>query len=237
MRNLAAVFAAALAKSRPTGANPLGDVLSPEERTHFVRSILGLSAARGFATIPLIDFFGATGLPTEAVYDRANRALLYDLVHDHWDSRLMATANPGPQMAETDGNPADEGPVTPTGSVRDALFDLAMNRFEAMEETRQGAISLLDWPLRSLSGPPVMAGTALRTARRLFFLAGQDSLPADPRHAALAIVLWRGERAWRADESGDFARLMARLDGDLRRLEDLARRMARFTRPGSTKRA
>lgn len=233
MRNIAAAFAASLAKSRPLAANPLGALLSPGERALFVRNILELSAARGFGTVPVIEFFATTGLPAEDIYDRARRASLYDLVQDHWDSRLVAPgASVSAELApeKSDGDPSEKSFAVQSTALRDVFFDLAMNRFEAMEEQRKGALSLLNWPLRNLAGPPIMAGAALRTARRLFFLAGQDSLPADPRHAAVAVVLWRAEQAWRGDESGDFARLMARLDGDLRQIEDLARRVRRFGR-------
>lgn len=231
MRTLAAAFAASLAKSRPLlgiplGENPLTPLFPAEERAQFVQNVLDLSATRSFGTIPLIELFGSIGLPAEAIYDRARRATVYDLVHDYWDARMGAAIPPSPSPLPSPQDTAATLP--PPTSIRDAVFDLAMNRFEAMEERRRGAISLLDWPRRSLAGPPVMAHAALRTARRLLFLAGLESVPADPRHAALAIVLWRAEHAWRADESGDFARLMARLDGDLRQIEDIARRVTTF---------
>jgi len=168
----------------------------------------------------------------------AHAALAYAAEHP-WRAVSMA------RLAEIAGRPAaDFHPAAPMDAVeaieaefdrriaatvseespRERLFDLAMQRFEAMEPHR-AALDAIE-----RSDPLVrMAVTALavRSARWILGLAGLATQPGDLlRVGPMALILQRARAAWRKDTAGDFARTMVSLDRDLRQAEQAEMQLA-----------
>jgi AcrR family transcriptional regulator len=110
------------------------------------------------------------------------------------------------------------------GSVRDRLFDLLMQRFDFLQDHREGVRALL----RSLPYDPLTAAllacSTTRSMRWMLQGAGVDA--TGPRgdlqtHGLLAVWLW-AVRAWEKDESEDLSGTMAAVDSGLQRAEGLA---------------
>ena len=120
-----------------------------------------------------------------------------------------------------------EGPAG-GDTPRERLFDVIMLRFEAMEDHRAGALSLMRDRERTPRLLLQMPGHRAASAHWALASAGLDDdsgAPLGLKVAALAFVIARTERAWRKDEHGDFALTMAALDKSLRAAEE---RMERF---------
>ena len=110
------------------------------------------------------------------------------------------------------------------GPVRDRLFDLLMNRFEAMKPHRAGIMALL----RSLPADPMTALYLTYSTRRSMTWMLQAA--GDPAHGLrgalrlkglLAVWAWT-MRAFEGDESEDLSATMAALDKALGRAHEAA---------------
>lgn len=102
---------------------------------------------------------------------------------------------------------------------RERLFDMAMRRFDALQEHRDGVLALM----RALPREPATAALLYAaTLRSMFWLLDAAGVPTDGvtgqlrGHGLLAIWL-RGLRAWRGDESADLSTTMATVDKALDR--------------------
>jgi hypothetical protein len=127
-----------------------------------------------------------------------------------------------------------EGPAG-GDSPRERLFDVIMLRFEAMEDYRAGAISLMrdrDRTPRLLLRLPQHRAASAHWALASAGLDDDSGAPLGLKVAAIAFVIDRTERAWRKDTNGDFALTMAALDKALRAAEE---RMLRFRKYMPTK--
>ncbi len=106
-------------------------------------------------------------------------------------------------------------------SARDRLFDVAMTWFDVLAP-RKAAMralyrGLLEDPLAVLTE----RGALLESAAWLMTLAEADGVSAlSLRAAGFAAILARAVAVW-LDDDASLARTMARLDGDLRRGENL----------------
>jgi hypothetical protein len=166
---------------------------------------LTLSAIAAEAGLSLSDFYGLT---------RDDLANAFDL---HFDRAMSA-----------------EGPAG-GDSPRERLFDVIMLRFEAMEDYRAGALSLMrdrDRTPRLLLRLPQHRAASAHWALASAGLDDDSGAPLGLKVAAIAFVIDRTERAWRKDANGDFALTMAALDKSLRAAEE---RMLRFRKYIPTK--
>lgn len=113
-----------------------------------------------------------------------------------------------------------------SGNGRDRLFDLLMDRFEALNENRAGTIALLDGLRRD---PAVAIGMLPRLAASMKRIQAAAGLPEDgfagtKAGLGLTALYLRVLHVWTHDDSEDLSQTMAALDkalGKLGRAVDL----------------
>lgn len=115
---------------------------------------------------------------------------------------------------------------------RERLFDTIMRRFELFEEHRAGVLSLMKARDKAPRRLAALLVARSKSAQWALACAGLDDGRQSERAARQLGVAWviaKTERAWRADESGDFARTMATLDAELASAEERLQQLARLT--------
>jgi ubiquinone biosynthesis protein COQ9 len=178
-------------------------------KEHLVESALDLAAREGWQNLTL------GGLA------KANKITLAAL-HEHFEDKGDILAALGrmidKQVLETAGEP------DPEISPRDRLFDLLMERYEALNAYRPGLVSVLESfksdPKQVFIGLPHLC----KSMNWMLEAAGQDANGWDGalRLAGLTGIYIKNLRVWAGDESADLAKVMAALDKDLSRAESLA---------------
>ncbi|HTQ12267.1 MAG TPA: hypothetical protein VMH86_00220 [Rhizomicrobium sp.] len=109
----------------------------------------------------------------------------------------------------------------PKSPARDRVFDAAMTWFEVSGARKQAMRTLHDGLKRDPLTLVAAREDIVRAAGWLLTLAEADTGPAIPLRAlALAAAMARAFPVW-LDDGKDLAKTMARLDGDLRRMERL----------------
>ncbi|MCZ4299210.1 TetR/AcrR family transcriptional regulator [Henriciella marina] len=118
-----------------------------------------------------------------------------------------------------------EGSTNEDETPRTRLFDVIMMRFDRMEEHREAMLSLIEWrqtqPARLLNLIAARHTTA-SWALSCSGLDGSGDFPKPIRTTAIAWALAQAEIAWRKEDSADMSRTMAKLDGELRKMEERA---------------
>ena len=172
-----------------------------------VRTALKLAADTPWSELTLARIADEAGIPLEQFHGIADKDTIADAVERYFDKAMS------------------EGSFDVDETPRTRLFDVIMMRFEAMEEYRPGLLSLMKWrqtqPLRVLN----LVSARQASAEWALVCSGLDSsegLPKPVRTAAIAWAIAQAERAWRKEDSADLSRTMARLDGELRRMEERA---------------
>lgn len=114
---------------------------------------------------------------------------------------------------------------------RDRVFELMMNRFEAMAPVRKGMLRLMK---DARCDPALLAHTACRLDRSMAWLQDAAGLTGrgrasplcrlrrDVQRRMLGAVYVRTLTVWASDDSTDLAKTMAALDKQLRRIAGLA---------------
>jgi ubiquinone biosynthesis protein COQ9 len=107
----------------------------------------------------------------------------------------------------------------PSGSPRERLFDIVMNRFEALQAHRDGVLALLSVLRTDPATSMLLYGATLRSMKWLLEGAG---VPASGISGALRVhgllALWLyALRAWEQDDSPDLSGTMAAVDRGLDR--------------------
>jgi hypothetical protein len=188
-------------------------------REALAKAALSVAEARGWRGVTLFDLAEAARRPVTDFYG-ATLSDAVDCVEEAFDRAV------GEGMSAVDQSQP----------LRDRLFDLIMQRFEAMEPHRAAVLAM------EPTGDPValagLHGRHVRLARWIMALAGLDGegVPGKARAQGLAVIIGQARSAWRQDDAGDFARTMAALDKALRRAEETFGRFAGFdepARPGS----
>ena len=130
-------------------------------------------------------------------------------------------------------------PVDETESLRERLFDIAMLRFERMEDHRTGVMAWQDSWMRHPVRRALAAKFRVKSARWILTIAGEDANALSKAKAlVLSGILFRAEQAWRKEDSPDFTRTMAQLDRDLRDVDGWVERLTNFSfRPAGKKKA
>ena len=109
-------------------------------------------------------------------------------------------------------------------SPRDRLFDVLMERYDVINEFRPGLLSILDSfkldPKEALISLPYLC-------KSMSWMMETASLHTNGWRGAVQIagltaIYIKGLRAWKHDDSSDLAKVMASLDRDLGRAENLA---------------
>ena len=183
---------------------------------HLIDTALRLAAEQGWARLSYGEIAAEAKVPLSKAYPV-------------FSSKAAILAG---FSAMIDAKVLDELEEDEEGDARDRIFDVLMNRFEALQPYRLGLGNIL----LDLSRDPCAAACAATGLRRSMALmleaAGLSSsgLKGLLRVKGLAAIYLATLRVWLRDDSLDMAKTMAALDGYLRRVEGLLRRARR--RPG-----
>ena len=170
-----------------------------------VIAALELAGETGWPAVTLAAIAQRAGLELGEFHGVADKTAIAHAVEHHFDA-VMSRAQPDEQ-----------------DTARERLFDVLMNRFEAMEPYRAGLVSLSQWRERHPAELARMLAERRTTARWALVSAGLDDsegLPAGLKATNLAWVVASASRAWRKDAGPDFTRTMSTLDKQLRAAEE-----------------
>ena len=172
-----------------------------------VRAALKLAADTSWGDLTLAAIAKEAGVSLEQFHGIADRDTIADATESFFDKAMS------------------EGSFVKDETPRTRLFDVIMLRFEAMEAYRPGLLSLMKWrqtqPLRLLS----LVAARQASADWALVCSGLDTsegLPKPVKATAIGWAIAQAERAWRKEDSADLSRTMAKLDGELRKMEERA---------------
>ena len=173
-----------------------------------VAAAMRLFAARGWTDVSLADIAAEAGLSFTDLHPvfPSKTAVLRGF-HDSLDRVVLAT------------------PPEADASRREALFELTMRRFDALQPHREALRHLA----RDLPRDPLAAACiGLRVGRSIAALAERAGVTTTGPLGVLRVKALMGlhawvVRAWLADDSADMTRTMKALDQGLARLEAVAR--------------
>ncbi|MCZ4281868.1 TetR family transcriptional regulator [Kiloniella laminariae] len=178
---------------------------------HVLQTAMRLSIEQGWQNLSLAEIAVAAKLPLSELYAIfPSKAAILQHLAVQADLQLM------------DGEEKDrlEQPV------KDRLFDLMMNRFEALSPYKQGLKSVV----KAGSSDPFSAVSQLCHLRHSMALVleaagiSTSGLRGFLRTKALSAVYLGAFRVWLKDESEDMVKTMASLDKGLGKLDSWARR-------------
>ena len=172
-----------------------------------VRAALDLAELTPWSELTLSEIAKQAGVSLEAFHGVASKDTIADAVEGYFDKTMS------------------EGSFDPEETPRTRLFDVIMMRFEAMEAHRAALVSLMKWrqtqPARLLN----LVSARQASAEWALVCAGLDKAEGLPRPVKTTAIGWaiaQAERAWRKEDSADLSRTMAKLDGELRKMEERA---------------
>lgn len=174
-----------------------------------VRRALDLAAQRGWERLTLAEIAENSGL---------SLAQLHDYFEDKAD--ILTALGRMIDRKVLENTAAPELDISP----RDRLFDILMERYEALGAYRAGIVSVIN----SFRLDPKQAVISLphlcRSMTWMLEAAGIDTngISGAVRVSGLTAIYIKGLCAWMKDESADLSKTMAALDRDLTRAEKLA---------------
>jgi AcrR family transcriptional regulator len=174
-----------------------------------VAAAMTLAAERDWREIGLTDIAAAAGIKLcELLALYTSKAAIFDAFAQAIDRRVLAEFVPD----------AD------SSSVRDRLFDVLMQRFDALDPWKAAIGRIATAACRD---PAIGLGAGLSLLRSMGLMLEAAGVPSDGirgsiRTKALAAIYGATLRDWLKDESGDKSRTMAALDGRLRHAEGWA---------------
>lgn len=174
-----------------------------------VEKALNLAAEQGWAEFSMADIGKAMKLSS---------AELQEYFEDKDDILVAFGRMIDRQVLKNIDDPDIEVPP------RERLFDILMERFEALSEYRSGLVSVLSFfradPKQAVISTPHLC----RSMARMLELAGIDAtgMSGAVKVAGLTGIYLKTLRVWKDDESKDLAKTMAALDKDLMRADRLA---------------
>ncbi len=178
----------------------------PPLRETIPTAALALAAEKGWENIGLCDIAARAGV---------GLAELYDLYCDKTDILSGYGKIVDRKVLERLGNDLDS-----QENARDRLFDLLMERFDILNEQREGILAVLRalWrdPKQAVIGAPHLA----RSMAWMLAAAGIDTegLRGALRVAGLSAFYLGLLKTWSEDNSADMGRTMAALDRALERM-------------------
>ncbi len=197
-------------KAKPNGAAEAGS--APQDR--MVDAALALAAERPWHEVSLREIAEASGLPlAEAYRCGASKQAILGAFLRRIDAAVLA-----------------EGALDPDdGSARDRVFDVLMRRFDALQPHRKALASILMAQSRDPAGALANLAALQRSMTWMLEAAGLEAegLRGMVRTRGLTLLYLATLRTWLRDDSLDLAKTMAALDGYLRRLESVLRRLPR----------
>lgn len=178
---------------------------TPEQALAVYTEAMRLAAAHGWIRLTLGDIATATGLNLAEIHAIVpGKAEILTGIADHADRQVLLAA-------------AD---LTAADPAHDRLFDVIMQRFDALRPFRDGIRAVL----RDLAmDPPAAAALLGSLGRSMGWLLEAARMPATGPLAPIRITLLGGLyasliRTWLADDTDEFARTMALLDQRLKRI-------------------
>lgn len=174
-----------------------------------VETALKLAAEQGWSNVMLPDIARECGLSMPE---------LFDVVVDKFDILALLGRQIDRRVLEVIGEP------DPAEQIRDQLFDILMERYEVLNDYRPGLIAIMESfrfdPKQALISCPHLC----RSMTWMLEVAGEETsgIRGAIRVAGFTGIYLKTLRVWRDDESPDLARVMAALDKDLGRAEQVA---------------
>ena len=173
-----------------------------------VDNALELAAIEGWAHTSLNDIAAATGLSLAAL-------------HSTYPSKTAIVAAYTTRVDEAVLNHID--PELADKSSRERLFDVLMNRFDAMNPHKEAVRSILR---ASTSDVEALARGPLSLYRSMRWMMEAANIPSSGvrgqlRIKGLALIYLTVLRTWFNDDSEDMSRTMASLDRQLSRADRL----------------
>ena len=180
---------------------------------HLIDTALRLAAERGWARLSYGDIAAVAKVPLSKAYPVfASKAAILAGFSAMIDAKVL-----------------DELEDDEEGDARDRIFDVLMNRFEALQPYRLGLGNILLDMTRDPCAAACAAGSLRRSMALMLEAAGLSASGAKGllRVKGMAAIYLATLRVWLRDDSLDLAKTMAALDGYLRRIEGLLRRAPR----------
>lgn len=170
---------------------------------------LHLAAQQGWEQVSLYDIAQEAGL---------SLAELFTQIEDKFDILAALGRMIDRKMLE------GMAEISPETSTRDALFDILMDRFEILNENRDGITAIL----QSFRFDPKQAVISLpHLCRSISWILEAAQISTHGMRGALKVSGMTGLylkvlRVWMKDDSSDLSKTMAALDKELERAEQLA---------------
>lgn len=182
-------------------------VETPDIRLKVIETALMLAAERGWEQVTLRDVAARSGVALE-------------ILREHFEDRSDVIAALG-RMIDRKVLAGVSADAEDDSSIRERLFDLLMDRFEALNDYREGVKAVL----RSFRFDPKQAVICMpHVARSMSWMleaAGADTagLGGAAKVAGLTGIYIKVLKVWAEDESPDLPKTMAALDKALDRAE------------------
>ena len=182
-----------------------------ELKTAAAKAALELAAEMPWPNVTVSAVAERAGVPLSDFYNKIIRETLLELIDEQLD---LACAT------ET---------VSDDDTLRERIFDVAMLRFEAMEDHRTALLNIRkSWKMKPVARLQA-ARRRTKTARWVLTCAKADFAGASARAVLLSGILFRAEQAWEQETSADFSKTMSQLDRDLRDIDAFVRRVKSFS--------
>ena len=204
---------------RSTGKRRTAARKTADPGKKLIDTAMSLAAERGWSELSLSEIAAAAGLNLSEVHPRfPSKQAILDELSRRIDGQVLAEVSPDDFTEEE--------------SARDRLFDVLMQRFDALSPYREAIGEILydkaRHPLSSVAAMPQL----LHSMSWMLEAAGIPATGARGllRTKGLVPIYLMTLRTWVRDDSRDMAKTMAALDGYLRRVEPLARAIDRTAR-------
>lgn len=144
-------------------------------------------------------------------------------LYEHFDDKTDILGALG-RMIDRKVLDAVGGTADPSLPERDRLFDIMMERFDVLNEHREGIVSILNSfrmdPKQAVISMPHLC----RSMSWMMEAAGMDTngFTGAAKVAGLSVIYLNVLRSWVKDDSPDMGKTMAALDKDLGRAEQCA---------------
>lgn len=184
-----------------------------------ITAAFDLAASPGWGEVSLRDVADAAGCSLADVMEHfSNKDDILKVFVTHIDRAMLAGA----------------GDIEREQTLRDAVFEVIMSRFDAMAPYRSGLKSILKSRQASLITDPAFLSMVLKTQNKILQAAGISAAgaPALLRQLGLARIYGQVVEIWLDDEDPGMAKTMAALDKRLRQGEQTLRTLDDVAKSG-----
>jgi AcrR family transcriptional regulator len=181
-----------------------------------VSAAMALAADQDWREIGLADIAAGAGIKlSELLAEYPSKMAILDAFSRGIDRKVLA----------------DFVPEADSSSVRDRLFDVLMQRFDALEVHKEAIRRIMGAACRDPLVGLAAGGSLFRSMGLMLEAAGVpgNGIRGAIRAKALAAIYGATLRDWMKDDSADKSRTMAALDGRLRRAEARAKSLKSMT--------